>query len=244
MLPILYSLQHCPYAMRARLGLLMAHQQVMLRAIVMKNKPKEMLAISPKGTVPILVFADASSDFSTDSKVIDESLDIMLWALQQNDPNDLLHKDNPGDLVAMLDLIKRNDKQFKPQLEIYKKAKRFHLESEFEERDKCEVFIAELEQRLSKEARASNKSSETDSKENGEIGSGYFVGNKPGLIDYALLPFVRQFSKVNRAWFIQAPYPNLRVWLESHLQSRLYSKAMTKHPLWLDEKKAYLFGED
>ncbi|PVZ69543.1 glutathione S-transferase [Pelagibaculum spongiae] len=234
MLPILYSLQHCPYAMRARLGLLMAQQQVMLRAITMKNKPKEMLAISPKGTVPVLVFADALHKFSINSKVIDESLDIMLWALQQNDPDDLLHKDSPNDLVAMLNLIKRNDKQFKPQLEIYKKAKRFHLENELDERKKCENFIAELEQRLSK----------TSSNSNGEISSGYFVGNKPGFIDYALLPFVRQFSKVNRAWFVQAPYPNLRAWLEGHLQSRLYSKAMAKYPLWLDEQKECFLGED
>ena len=88
-LPILYSLQHCPYAMRARMGLLMARQQVMLRAITMKNKPKEMLKISPKGTVPVLLLPDKT--------VIDESLDIMVWALQQNDPEDLLHKDNPED---------------------------------------------------------------------------------------------------------------------------------------------------
>lgn len=218
-LPILYSLQHCPYAMRARLGLLMAQQPVMLRAIVMKNKPQDMLIASPKGTVPVLVMPDAS--------VIDESLDIMLWALAQNDPEDLLHKDNPDALIDMLALIKRNDKEFKPQLEIYKKAKRFHLVTEVEEREKCALFIAELEHLLSSKG----------------MNSGFFIGNKPSLIDYALLPFVRQFSRVQRAWFQQAPYPNLRIWLNSHLQSRLYAKAMTKYPLWLDEQEECLFGE-
>ena len=228
MLPILYSLQHCPYAMRARLGLLMARQQVMLRAVTTKNKPVEMLAISPKGTIPVLMLPDTT--------VIDESLDIMLWALQQNDPEDLQHKDQPDDLPAMLELIRRNDKDFKPQLEIYKKSKRFHLETEIEERQKCEVFIAELERRL-----ANNKSSAEGSKS--EAGDGCFIGQKPGLIDFALLPFVRQFSRVNRAWFINAPYPNLRAWLDRHQQSRVYSKAMAKYPLWLDSYDECVLGE-
>ena len=214
-LPILYSLQHCPYAMRARLGLLMAQQQVMLRAITMKNKPEEMLTQSPKGTVPVLILPDDT--------VIDESLDIMIWALQQNDPDDLLHKDHPEDLRAALELIHFNDKQFKPQLEIYKKAKRFRLENVIEERQKCEVFIADLEQRLTT--------------------NGFFIGQKPGLIDYALLPFVRQFSRVNRAWFIQAPYPKLREWLEHHMQSRLYGQAMAKFPFWLDTHEDCIFGD-
>ena len=226
--PILYSLQHCPYAMRARLGLIMAQQQVMLRAITMKNKPEEMLAVSPKGTVPVLVLPDAS--------VIDESLDIMVWALQQNDPEDLLHKDKPENLAAMIELIRRNDKEFKPQLEIYKKAKRFHLGTELEERQKCEIFIAELELRLT----GKRLLEEPLLKDGRHIGA--FIGHAPGLIDYALLPFVRQFSRANRSWFIQAPYPNLRAWLDRHLQSRVYSKAMGKYPLWLDEQRECLFG--
>tara|TARA_R110001583_G_scaffold156326_1_gene308012 strand:- start:508 stop:1131 length:624 start_codon:yes stop_codon:yes gene_type:complete len=201
--------------MRARLGLLLADQQVLLRAIVMKSKPEEMLAVSPKGTVPVLILPDET--------VIDESLDIMIWALQQNDPEDLLHKDSPDDLPTTIDLIRRNDKEFKPQLEIYKKAKRFRLENVIEERQKCEVFIAELEQKL-----ATNQ---------------FFIGQKPGLIDYALLPFVRQFSRVHRSWFLQAPYPYLRTWLESHMQSRLYGKAMAKFPLWLDGHEECLFGK-
>jgi len=209
--------------MRARMGLLMARQQVMLRAITMKKKPEEMLKISPKGTVPVLLLPDKT--------VIDESLDIMVWALQQNDPEDLLHKDNPEDLAEMLELVRRNDKEFKPQLEIYKKSKRFRTGTETEEREKCEVFIAELEQRLSSSGAYTQ-------------GNGNFIGDKPGLIDYALIPFVRQFSRVNKAWFKQAPYPLLRSWIEQHMQTRLYAKAMEKYPLWLDEYKECIFGEE
>ncbi len=205
------------------MGLLMARQQVMLRAITMKNKPEEMLKISPKGTVPVLLLPDKT--------VIDESLDIMVWALQQNDPEDLLHKDNPEDLAEMLELVRRNDKEFKPQLEIYKKSKRFRTGTETEEREKCEVFIAELEQRLSSSGAYTQ-------------GNGNFIGDKPGLIDYALIPFVRQFSRVNKAWFKQAPYPLLRSWIEQHMQTRLYAKAMEKYPLWLDEYKECIFGEE
>lgn len=216
--------------MRARLGLLMAQQQVMLRAIVMKNKPADMLALSPKGTVPVLVFPDAQARLSSDSHIIDESLDIMIWALQKNDPEDLLQKEFPDHLSAMIDLIHDNDHIFKPQLEIYKKAKRFHLDTELLERQKCEAFIAKLERRLAQPVSS-------------EDTHGYFIGNKPSLLDYALLPFVRQFSRVNRAWFVQAPYPHLRAWLNSHLQSRVYSKAMAKYPLWLDEQANCLLGE-
>ncbi|MFQ3171381.1 MAG: glutathione S-transferase [Oleispira sp.] len=197
----------------------MAQQHVMLRAIVMKNKPQEMLAVSPKGTVPVLILADDT--------IVDESLDIMIWALQQNDPEDLLHKDSPNDLVTMIELIRRNDKEFKPQLEIYKKSKRFRTGTEIEERKKCEIFIAELEQMLAEKARGGN-----------------FIGHKPGLIDYALLPFVRQFSRVNKAWFREAPYPLLNAWVGSQMQSRLYAKAMAKYPLWLDEHAECLFGND
>lgn len=210
------------------MGLLMAQQPVMLRAITMKNKPEEMLSVSPKGTVPVLVFPDTHSQYSTQSKVIDESLDIMVWALRQNDPEDLLHKDNPEDLLEMLQLINRNDKEFKPQLEIYKKSKRFRTGKEIEERQKCEIFIAELEARLASGCNA----------------GGSFIGQKPGLIDYALIPFVRQFSRVNKAWFKQAPYPLLREWIQQQMQTRLYAKAMEKYPLWLDAYEECFFGGD
>ena len=132
-LPILYSLQNCPYAMRARLGILLAQQSVLIRAIVTKNKPAEMLALSPKGTVPVLVFNNAT--------IIAESIEIMLWALKLNDPQNLLQGEDSSKLDAMLALIARNDNVFKPNLEVYKLAKRFHKESELTDRQSCEAFL-------------------------------------------------------------------------------------------------------
>lgn len=214
-LPVLYSLQHCPYAMRARLGILLAQQPVMLRAITMHNKPAEMLTASPKGTVPVLV---VDSD-----TVIDESLDIMLWALNINDPQNLLYSDQADALPKMLKIIEENDTEFKPSLENYKRAKRFHHESEEADRLECEPFIQRLESRLNKHD--------------------FFMGSTPSLLDYALLSFIRQFSKVNRALFRDGPYTNLQSWLNHHLQSRLFAKAMFKYPLWLDNHEALIFGE-
>jgi len=105
--PILYSLQNCPYAMRARLAILMSQQSVFIRAIVMTNKPAEMLALSPKGTVPVLVLGTESN-----TQIIDESLDIMLWALNLSDPDNLLYAEDANALPEMLAIINENDQQF------------------------------------------------------------------------------------------------------------------------------------
>ena len=217
--PILYSLQHCPYAMRARMGILMAQQTVLLRAVVTKNKPPEMLAISPKGTVPVLLL---NHDLKDSERVIDESLDIMLWALGENDPQDLLYCNFPSGLSAMLQLVKENDHVFKPILEKYKRARRFSEVSEKFYRRECEVFIESLEQRLN--------------------GQEYLLGDGASLADYALLPFVRQFSRVDKKWFSKAPYPNLRKWLVLFLQSPFFTKVMAKYPLWLDTHEECLYG--
>ena len=224
-LPILYSLQHCPYAMRARLGILLARQSVLIRAVVTKNKPIEMLAVSPKGTVPVLIITtdECSEETNPTTTIIDESVDIMLWALTLNDPQNLLQREDPGRLNTLLELIERNDREFKPSLEVYKLAKRFHKNSEVTDRQQCEVFVAELEKNLS---------------------IGYFLmGDKPSLVDYALLPFIRQFARVDRRWYLQAPYPRLRDWLNRHLQTPLFTKAMAKYPLWLDSHKSFLLGD-
>ncbi len=212
--PILYSLQHCPYAMRARMGILLAKQPVMLRAIVLKNKPPEMLEASPKGTVPVLVLDK--------NLVIDESLDIMLWALRQSDPDNLLYNDQPERFSTMLTLIKKYDNEFKDYLEKYKCAKRYHEKSKIDYRQQCESFIVDLEARLT--------------------AHDFLMGAKPSLVDYAILPFIRQFARVDRKWYVQAPYPELQRWLKAQLQSRLFSKAMTKFPLWLDNHEEFLFG--
>jgi glutathione S-transferase len=215
-LPILYSLQYCPYAMRARLGILLSEQAVMIRAITMNNKPEEMLIASPKGTVPVLV-VDADT-------IVDESLDIMLWALKRSDPQNLLYSDQPDALPEMLQVITENDNEFKPSLEKYKRSKRFHNEAEAADRLACEPFIQRLENRLAEHE--------------------FLMGPTPSLLDYALLPFVRQFSKVNRQLFRDGPYTNLQRWLDHHLQSRLFARAMLKYPLWLESGEACLFGRE
>ena len=214
-LPILYSLQNCPYAMRARLAILLAQQTVQIRAITMKDKPAEMLLASPKGTVPVLVVGE--------DQVVDESLDVMLWALNRNDPENLLYSHDEKALPEMLKVIAENDTEFKPNLEKYKRAKRFHGDDEEACRLECESFVQGLEQRLSQHE--------------------FLMGATPSLLDYALLPFIRQFSRVNKAEFSHERYTNLRRWLRYHLQSRLFSHAMFKYPLWLDKHEVCLLGE-
>ena len=214
-LPVLYSLQHCPYAMRARFAILMAQQKVQIRPIVMKEKPTEMILSSPKATVPVLVIKD--------DQVIDESLDIMLWALNLSDPENLLYSHDEKALPEMLKVITENDDEFKPSLEKYKRAKRFHGDDLEECRSECEPFVQMLEQRLSKHR--------------------YFMGSTPSLLDIALLSFIRQFSKVNKTEFADDRYKNLSRWLRNHIQSRLFARAMFKYPLWLENREVIIFGE-
>ena len=213
-LPILYSLRQCPYAMRARLGILLAEQPVLLRDIVMTNIPAEMFAASPKGEVPTLVISDTS--------VIDESLDIMIWALKQSDPSNLLYSHQENAFEEMLTLISRNDNEFVTALKKYKAASRYHDDAEDKCRQQCEIFIKHLEKLLSKQE--------------------FIFGNTPSLVDYAILPFIRQFSRVDRKWYLQSPYTKLRAWLEKHYQNPLFSKVMKKYPQWLNEKEEIIFG--
>src|SRR5690554_5339291 len=135
--PILYSFRRCPYAMRARLGILFAGLQVELREIVLRNKPAQMLAISPKGTVPVLQLPDG--------QVIDESLDIMRCALQLQDPQQLLDEST---LTQGYALIEQNDRQFKHWLDRYKYADRYPEMTQLEYRLQGEVFLQQLEQLL------------------------------------------------------------------------------------------------
>lgn len=218
-LPVLYSLQNCPYAMRARLAILLAQQTVQIRAVTMKDKPAEMLLSSPKATVPVLVIKDGSHE----QQVVDESLDIMLWALNYSDPENLLYSHDPDALPEMLKVIRENDDTFKPNLEKYKRAKRFHGDDLEACRVECEPFVQTLEQRLA--------------------GHEFFMGSSPSLLDYALLPFIRQFSRVNKPVFSGECYTNLHRWLGHHLQGRLFARAMVQYPLWLDNRDVCLFGE-
>src|SRR5690554_6636487 len=139
----LYSFRRCPYAMRARLAIVLAELKVELREIVLKNKPAQMLAISPKGTVPVLELVEADG-FSR--RVIEESRDILQWALEQHDPQAVLDVE-PASAQA---LIEQNDNEFKHWLDRYKYSDRYPELSQLEYRERGEVFLQVLENLLAK----------------------------------------------------------------------------------------------
>ena len=209
-LSCLYSFRRCPYAMRARLGLLFAELPVELREITLKNKPAKMLAISPKGTVPVLQLADGV--------VIEESRDIMEWALEQQDPQELM---NPKTLHQGNTLIEQNDQEFKHWLDRYKYADR-HLEmTQTEYRQKGEAFLQILEELLTKNT--------------------YLLGDSVTIADIGIMPFVRQFAHVDRDVFYSLPYPKLQIWLKNWLAHPLFIQAMTKFQPWQDGDEPVIF---
>lgn len=202
-LPILYSFRRCPYAMRARLAIAAAQRECELREVVLRDKPQALLDASPKGTVPVVV--------TPDDRVIDESLDIMLWALEGHDPQCWLDPAD-GNLQQMLDLIAENDGEFKGSLDRYKYPDRFELESGTEFRDAGALWLRELDDRLN---------------------SGpYLFGDRPALADMAIAPFVRQFAHTDREWFRARPWTALLRWLDAFLDSALFARVMHKYPPW------------
>jgi glutathione S-transferase len=191
----LYSFRRCPYAMRARMALRYSGVPVDIIEVSLKAKPAEMLAISPKGTVPVL---DAGG------QVIDESLEIMRWALAQNDPQDWLLA---GD-SRIAELIEANDQVFKVHLNCYKYAERYPEQPMEIYRAEGALYLQRLEELLE--------------------GREYLLGDHPSLADIALLPFVRQFAHVDREWFAQTPYVRLQAWLQRFLESELFTSIMKK----------------
>ncbi|WP_160060845.1 glutathione S-transferase [Psychromonas sp. L1A2] len=218
-IPILYSLQHCPYAMRARIAIFKSQQPVLIRAIKLNNKPAEMLALSTKGTVPMLV----SQVDGITTEVVEESLDIMLKVLKDNDPSYLLSFQGNESLTEVIAIIDEFEKHFFVAVEAYKCAKRYQETDIVERRQVCEVYLQKLEARLSQHA--------------------FLTSQYEGLLDIALMPFVRQFSKVERQWYQQSPYPKLRAWLNTYLQSSMFTKIMAKHELWVDCHTDIIFGD-
>lgn len=190
---VLYSFRRCPYAMRARMALRYSGVPLTTVEVSLKAKPVEMLALSPKGTVPVLVCADG--------RVIEQSLDIMRWALAQNDPDNWLGPDSAA-------LIEENDHVFKTHLDRYKYAIRYPEQPMEHYRAQGEQFLQHLEDLLGH--------------------APYLAGDRLSLADVALAPFIRQFAHVDREWFEQAPYPHLRVWLERFLASALFTSVMAK----------------
>lgn len=195
----LYSFRRCPYAMRARMALRYSEVAVDIVEVSLKAKPAEMLALSGKGTVPVL---------SADGRVIDESLDIMRWALAQNDPQDWLLKDDPVAAEQIAPLIEQNDQVFKVNLNRYKYAERYPEQPMEVYRSEGEVFLRRLDQLLE--------------------GRDYLLADHPSLADVALMPFVRQFAHVDRDWFGQTPYLRLQAWLQRLLESDLFTSIMKK----------------
>ena len=194
--PVLYSFRRCPYAMRARLALLASATDCELREVSLSAKPAAMLAASPKGTVPVLVLPDG--------RVIEQSVEIMDWALARSDPGGWLRRRDDT-------LIAQNDGPFKHALDRYKYPHR-HGSDPLHHRAAGAEFLETLEARLAGQAQLS--------------------GDAQGFTDAAIMPFVRQFAATDPDWFGAQPLPRLRAWLDGHLAGDLFARCMIRMPVW------------
>ncbi len=195
--PRLYTYRRCPYAIRSRLALYQAKIAYEPIEISLKHKSTEFLALSPKGTVPVLVDIDGA--------VIEESLEIMLWALNQYDPECWLLNDEN----ASRKLIDENDFNFKKNLDRYKYADRFPEHSKEYYRSECEIFLNLLNDKLQS--------------------NNYLMVERISLADAAILPFVRQFSLVDEDWFLNSKYQELKKWLYNLINTQMFQEVMRKH---------------
>ena len=195
MTPIFYTFRRCPYAMRARLAIAAAGITVELREVVLRDKPAAFLAASDSGTVPCLV---------TDQGNIDESLDIMKWALARNDTDHWLDMRDTG-----WDLITRADGPFKDALDRTKYASRYSDTDAKEQRELAAEFLTELDSRIA-----------------------VWIFERPSIADFAILPFVRQFAFIDKPWFDAQPWPNLQGWLDRFLATDQFENIMLKYPQW------------
>ena len=202
--------------MRARMAISYSGITVALREVILRDMPAALLACSPKGTVPVLVLPDGL--------VLEESRDIIDWALGVHDPDqwqpvsgEALH----GEIRCLVD---ENDASFKKNLDCYKYAERYPEHSMDYYRAQGELFLARLEQRLGRHA--------------------WLCGERMSVADISIFPFVRQFANVDRAWFERAAYPRLQVWLDCFLRSGLFSGVMEKYPQWHDGDAVTLFPGD
>lgn len=199
-LPVLYSFRRCPYAMRARLALTASRQDCTLREVVLRDKPAEMLELSPKGTVPVLHLPDG--------QVLEQSLDIMRWTLARQDPEGWLSPET-GSVTEMEALIAECDGAFKHHLDRYKYAVRYGPETDpLYHRDEGAIFLKRLNERLKDQAQ--------------------LFGTRASLADFAIFPFVRQFANTGREWFDAQPLADLQAWLSGHLDSDLFQNVMRR----------------
>ncbi len=197
--------------MRARMALVASGAEVMLREVLLKGKPAELLAASPKATVPVLVLSDG--------RVVEESLDVMQWALEYRDPLNWLE----GEALES-DWISACDGDFKHWLDRYKYSERYPEHTAEDYRQKAETFVQKLEDWLSV--------------------SDWVGGDAANAVDVALFPFIRQFAGVDPSWWQQAPYPKVRLWLENWLNSALFSAIMAKYPRWESGQPGERFPPD
>lgn len=197
---ILYSYRRCPYAMRARMALRYAGIEVEHREIDLRNKPQSMLLASPKGTVPVLC---------VNGLVLDQSLDIMHWAISQSDPDGWSGVD---DALAQAWIVK-NDGPFKALLDQYKYPNRFsELDQATVLNQALQIMLLPMEQSLQ--------------------ATQYLMGDKMTWVDVAIFPFIRQFSMVDTKRFEQLPITATKKWLAQHLDSELFQSVMHKYPVW------------
>lgn len=206
--PIRWSFRRCPYAIRARIAVLNAGLELELREIKPKDKPQAFLSASPSATVPNLQAGDLN---------LDESLDIMLWALEQSDPHGLLNMPNIGKT-----LIAQNDVPFKAALDHIKYAVRHPDLEPQSERAKASDFIQSLDTRLAAQT--------------------FLTSDRPPRADIAIFPFVRQFAHIDHAWFDAQPWPHVILWLDDLLRRTNFRKATTRPPVWEDGAQPYLVG--
>jgi len=214
-LPVLYSFRRCPYAMRARLAILSSGVVCEIREVLLSDKPPEMIKISSKGTVPVLEVRDG--------KVIDESLDIMMWAFQKNDPDNILN--DYSDCKEQSDgLIETIDGPFKYHLDRYKYASQFDESDPIKHRDMALDLLGVI---------------------NSKINDNFFLfGNQFSFSDMALLPFVRQFRIADPNWFDNdMPFKKIKNWLKKFLDSDSFSKIMIKYPQWRNGGESILFPD-
>ncbi|MGB5325581.1 MAG: glutathione S-transferase [Pseudomonadales bacterium] len=202
--PVLYSFRRCPYAIRARMALCYAGIAVELREVLLRDKPAAMLAASAKGTVPVLVLESG--------QVLDESIDIMAWALAQHDPDDWRRACERSAAAMQQKLIAQCDGEFKHWLDRYKYADRFPAQSAEYYRAKAGHFLLALDTRLQQQA--------------------YLLGTRPCRADIAIFPFLRQFAAVDRAWFEASQYTSLKRWLQTWLAANTFAAVMRKYPPW------------
>jgi len=211
MTAILYSFRRCPYAMRGRMALHASGADYEHREVLLRDKPQAMLDVSSKGTVPVFI--------TNDNNVIDESLDVMHWALGNNDPKGWLD----CDLEGATTLIATNDGPFKHHLDRYKYASRFKDDAKRGDVDRshrkaAEAYLQTLEEHLAD--------------------SEYLLGKKQTIVDIAIFPFIRQFANTDRDWWNNNAYPRLREWLDRHVNSDIFKIIMKKHPQWAPTQAA------